>query len=279
MRSNPSQTSFFKRAGRKIYRIINGLINSILDLFKPYLRTLTYNGFVLYYSRGNSLVTRIKSGELYEPEVTKALLKELRDIEQPVFLDIGANIGLITLNILRSVPNARAFAFEPGHHQYSLLQKTVEANRLENIRIYNYALGNSSGDRDFAIHNPNHAAGDGFIDTGRSGSARCVVVKVKTLDEWWEESGYPSVNLIKLDTEGAELWVLQGAIGLLEQCKPTILLEISHANLASYPYNAPDVIRFLNESRFTVETIDGKPASPDTIGQLLEDHVDFIARY
>jgi precorrin-6B methylase 2 len=58
------------------------------------------------------------------------IVAELTKAATPTFLDVGANIGLMTLNVLASVPSARIHAFEPGPDQRSLLERTIAANRL-----------------------------------------------------------------------------------------------------------------------------------------------------
>src|SRR4051812_1217277 len=91
------------------------------DLHKPFLNHMRYLGFDLYYSKGYGLVNRIRFGNpdrVYESHICKKLALELQGQKEKLFLDIGANIGLVSLYILRNVQDSKIYAFEPAPHQY-----------------------------------------------------------------------------------------------------------------------------------------------------------------
>ena len=162
-------------------------------------RVLSYRGFALVYSRGNTLVERIRAQGDYEPELTAQIVAELRRSEHRTFVDVGANIGIVSLAVLSGVPDARVFAFEPGPHQHELLAETIRRNGLgASITAHRLALADRAGTSSFAVHASWHAAGDGLMDTGRSGRARRVTVETDTLDRWWERAGRPPVDVVKL---------------------------------------------------------------------------------
>ena len=215
-------------------------------------------GYSLYYSRGTSLIERIRYQGAYEEQLSTEIITALRSFEQPIFLDVGANIGLITLNILASVRCQRVYAFEPGPHQAGLLEKTIRKNNLATVVIlHKVGLSEQIGTARFAIHQTGDASGDGFLDTGRAGGASYVNVPVTTLNAWWEAAGRPCVSVAKLDAEGAELWILRGGDVFLDQCRPIIFLEICTANLRVYPYTAIDILCWLNQREYTLHTLDG----------------------
>jgi FkbM family methyltransferase len=226
-----------------------------LDEQLPHGRqTREYEGFVLVYSRRNSLVERIEKSGSYEREIIAEISRTVAASPNRTLIDVGANIGLVSLAVLSAVPEATVFAFEPGPHQHRLFAETIRRNDLgERLRLSPFALSNASGRAAFAVHSTRHAAGDGLLDTGRSGRARRVDVQIETLDRWWEVSGCPPVDVIKLDTEGSELWILEGAERLLERCRPTLFLEIHEENLRPYPHTADDVHRHLGQLGYRVE--------------------------
>ncbi len=130
---------------------------------------------------------------------------------------MGANIGLMSLNLYHYFPEAKIFSFEPGPLQYSLLLKNIHHNQLsKNIEVFNTAVSESLGEMEFHVHGPGHSSGDGFLDTGRAGESKVIKVKTVSLDEWWTNRQKPAVNLLKIDTEGAEIQVLKGARNLIE---------------------------------------------------------------
>jgi FkbM family methyltransferase len=233
----------------------------------------------VYYSKGTSLIKRFRQEGAYEKEIHDILVNELSKCPYPVFADVGANIGLISLFVQSKIPAVKIYAFEPGPHQFGLFAKTIASNKLsESINLNNIALSNKSGDFPFAVHRDSDVSGDGFLDTRRAGPSILQTVFTTTMDEWWQKNGCPLVNVIKLDTEGSELWVLQGAKNVLARCQPTIILEISIKNLAVYEHDETDILRFLSENRYQLFTLDSIMASEENIESLVQNRDAFIAR-
>ena len=244
----------------------------------PQEQVTIYRGFELHYSRGTSLLEWIQGGRVYEPEVCRQLIQALKDKPSPMFLDIGANIGLMTLNILAEVPQARIVAFEPGPHQAELLEQNVTVNCLSNrVSVVRTALSNRVGTADFSVHRSRHASGDGFFDTRRAGRTKTLEVPVATLDSWWEAAGKPQIDAVKIDTEGAELWVLEGGAAMIDQCHPFMVFELHPKNIRVYPYKPADILGFFGRHNYTVRTMAGTPISEDNLGEHLESANDYIA--
>ena len=232
-------------------------MRGVVDEWLPHRRRIfPYCGFELVYSKGTSLVWRMETYGAYEPEVIDALVTELGRSRNRILVDVGANIGLVSLAALAAVPDSRAFAFEPGPHQYALLAETIRRNGLEDrLSLSTLALSDTVGIAQFAVHSSRHAAGDGFLDTGRAGPAQFITVATETFDGWWEGHGRPPVDIVKIDTEGAELHVLRGASEVISLCRPVIFLEISEDNLHAYPYGADDVRAHLEGLGYGLEQL------------------------
>ena len=216
-----------------------------------------YAGFTLVYDRRNSLVGRIKRTGSYERETVEAITGALLASDSRILLDVGANIGLISLAVLEAVPDSVVYAFEPGLRQRSFLAQTVRRNDLERrLHISSLALSDTAGPAQFAVHPSRHAAGDGFLDTGRARKARLVTVETETLDAWWEHVGRPKVAVVKLDTEGSELLVLRGATAMLEVCRPVLFLEIQDENLHVYPFGPDEVHRAVEGLGYSLQPLE-----------------------
>lgn len=231
----------------------------IYQLLGPYEKEILYQGYKLQYSRGTSLIEGIKyQSRLYESELTSVLVNVLRNNVNPSFLDIGANIGLMTLNVLALVPNVRVFAFEPGPHQANFFEKTIQVNQLaDRVILYKVAVSDSSGQSQFAVHVARHSSGDGFLDTGRAGKTNKVLVNVTTIDEWWDETGRSPIHAVKMDIEGAEYLALKGASQFLTSCRPIIFLEIQEVNIAPYQHSIIDLLQLLGGYGYKVQTLKG----------------------
>jgi FkbM family methyltransferase len=155
--------------------------------------------------------------------------------------------------VLRNVPNVKIYAFEPGPHQFELFRMTIDRNELKHrIILYKTAISNVKGTLDFFVHNTKDVSGDGFIDTLRAGASKIIRVPTMPLDQWWLDENKPQIDFIKIDTEGAELWILQGAKELISTCKPIILTEMSDLNYINYPYSEIDVLNLLNNYNYIV---------------------------
>ena len=261
-------------AARALYRLPLRLRDSL----GPDKKVAIYRGFELHYSKGTSLIEWIRGGRVYEPAVSQQLIQALKRSASPICLDVGANIGLITLNVLAEVPDTRVIAFEPGPHQAGLFQETINANRLDDrVSIVRSALGREAGSASFAIHRSRHASGDGFYDTHRAGRTNTIEVPVMTLDDWWDSAGKPRVDAIKVDTEGAELWVLQGGERMLHDCHPSVVFELHPQNLRVYPYDAINVVGFLEQCGYAVTTLAGEAVTPGSLDKQLTTGNDYVA--
>jgi FkbM family methyltransferase len=270
-------------SARRWMKKIQRAIFSFIDSRKPFLREVSYLGFRVFYTPSSGLIERIRPGsffDMYEPELCQALIGELQKYQDPVFLDIGANIGLVSLTIYKHVPKVHIYAFEPGPSQYKLFSVTRFANRLDApIDLYNVALGNLTGFADFYTYGEGDAAGDGFIDTGRSGRPlQKIPVSVMTLDTWWDLNQKPKIHVVKMDVEGAELLVLQGGEKFFAECKPVIYFELSNFNLKVYPHSAMDILGWFTRAQYSLYALTGEQCTMQNLAELMEKTDTFIAK-
>lgn len=217
--------------------------------------SLNYKNYDVFYSKGTSLIKRILDHGDYEPEVAEVIVEELSKIENPLVIDIGANIGLMSISILHKIRNARIFAFEPGPHQFKLFSRTIAENNIgDNVTLSPVALSNIKGVATFQIHSSEDASGDGFFDTERAGNTKGIEVETDTLDNWWKANNQPKVHFIKMDTEGAEYWILQGGMQMIDACKPTMIVEIFEQNIKNYPFKLIDIIESIWKMGYEIQT-------------------------
>jgi methyltransferase, FkbM family len=223
-----------------------------------FIRKVAYFGYNLYYSRGTSLIKRLLEEGYYEQELCERIVQELQTVDHPIFVDVGCNVGLISLYVASQIPAATIYAFEPGPHQFQMMKYTLLDNKLnERIHLFNEAAGREPGEHTFFVHRTEDASGDGFMDTGRAGDAKKITVKVTTLDRWWEQCGRPNVNVVKIDTEGAEFWVLAGGEKMISTCRPTIYFELWPQNIVKYPYTADNIMNWFENFGYEVRTLSG----------------------
>ena len=252
------------------------------DQSKPFLNKMKYCGFILYYTRGAGLIERIRFGSTdrsYEPELIQRITSELNKNPQPMLLDIGTNIGLISLGIIQKNQKVRIFGFEPSPIPFKTFSTTIFANQLEGrISLSPVALSDKTGFVHFSTHGGRDSSGDGIMDTKRSGNtAENIEVKTITLDQWWNEEKNPPITHMKIDVEGAELLVLKGGASFLKECRPKIFLEISNVNLKVYPHTADDILSFFESIDYRLENMDGGSVTKKNLDAELAVNDTFVA--
>lgn len=132
------------------------------------------------------------------------------------FFDVGAHEGQTSASALSSFAEARVFAFEPHPVTFSkLLQRLAEDPRLV---AHNLAISNTNGTSRFFEYSSstlNSLISDAQYPVRKGVAARAITVQCTTLDEFCSRHGIQTIDVLKIDTEGCELVVLQGAQRLL----------------------------------------------------------------
>ncbi len=123
-----------------------------------------------------------------------------------LILDIGANIGATTRFFLREYPNAQICCFEPVKSNFEVLQKNVAA--FPNVRAFNFGLGQKTETIEiFHSDNPNNFGGFSRFQAGSNPQSTTTVL-IKSCAEFFAEEKIGKIDLIKIDTEGAEYDIL-----------------------------------------------------------------------
>ncbi len=151
----------------------------------------------------------------YEREQTRLFLQHIRPGD--VVYDVGAASGYYTLLARKLVgAQGKVVAFEPNPWNASFLQLHVTANRFDDVELHSCAVGREDGTAKFA-----QRSGTG---TGCVSADGTLQVAVRSLDSLVAETGTIPTH-IKIDVEGAEQQLLEGARDLLQQTRPTLFLS------------------------------------------------------
>lgn len=142
-------------------------------------------------------------------------------------LDIGANVGDWTLSMaLRVGLNGRVLAFEPVPYLAEAIAKTSRINRQDQVEVHNLALSSEDGTAEFSVEQGN----SGGSRLGHmAGDFSSISVPTRRLDSLLaERPDIERIDFIKIDVEGFELQVLQGARATLARFRPPLILESGH---------------------------------------------------
>jgi FkbM family methyltransferase len=165
-----------------------------------------------------------------------------------IFFDVGANGGIYTVMASKVVGDSgHVYAFEPGKRELHLLRENILKNRLSNVTIVEKAVSNCTANAMFAI------SSDGAMNSlFENQHPKQIIeewqeIETVSLDDFRKEFGVGEVNFIKIDVEGAENLVFEGAQQLLsgsEFAPPIVLFEASEL---TSPKSGISVKEFLNE--------------------------------
>jgi FkbM family methyltransferase len=195
--------------------------------------------FILGAAAGEAGGVSIHLGS-QEPEQCHCLAKILRPGQ--VFFDVGANVGFYSLLAARLVGSTgRVVAIEPLPRNIAFLYRHIALNKAHNVTILPLACANRSAIESFCEGENNalgHLAGTSDKPDASSPAFRASLVATLSLDEAVEALAL-SPDVIKIDVEGAELRVLEGARNILAEVRPALLLSVHSDQLRE------DCLRFL----------------------------------
>jgi FkbM family methyltransferase len=162
----------------------------------------------------------------YEPEVREIFRSVLH--AGGVAVDVGANVGWHTLLMARLVGDAgKVFAVEANAAVRKRLEDNIQLNRFGQIEVIGYAMAKDSGVLPFFGPAADDASsGDGHVVEAPSPGQRGIVhVESRSLDTVLSEARVERVDLVKIDVEGYEWPVLQGAERSIARFRPHVVFE------------------------------------------------------
>jgi FkbM family methyltransferase len=183
------------------------------------------------------------------PEFFAILAPCLETLARGTIVDVGANIGVYTLNF-RCYSDAEIVAFEPDPNTFRLLQETLTANAVPRVSAFNLACGDDSGQLGFC------AGINGSVASGDQSADETTPVAVIRLDD--QLAGVSPISLIKVDCEGYEWHVLNGCAGILLLQRPLLFVELHPRLIGAYGHSVEEVCDLLRD-RYDLTFWDFRP--------------------
>jgi len=161
-----------------------------------------------------------------------------------IALDIGANQGYYTLLFSLKVGHVgRVLAFEPSEREMSHLKLHLKLNHCKNVETCSSALGAVEETGQLHVVLGTEIGCNSLRPPEVSQPTARLTVRVERLDDVLRARGLARVDFIKLDVEGAELSVLQGAQELLTRTpRPVILAEVQDIRTKPWGYRAREIV-------------------------------------
>jgi FkbM family methyltransferase len=196
------------------------------------------------------IVRTIAQGIVFEPEIVAAALAYARPGD--TILDVGANLGQMTVLFAKAVPSGHVVAFEADSYIADLLRLNVELNRLTNVAVIEGAVWNESGinlrypEPDLERFGTYGAYGiEPAATTGR-------LVQSITIDSL----DYPSpVSFMKVDIQGSDLYGLYGAIETIRRHNMPILFEYEPLLQEQFGTTLADYMHFVERIGYRIERV------------------------
>lgn len=210
---------------------------------------------------------------LHEP-AWQNLFKILR--KDFVVFDIGANIGFLTLNFASACPDGHIFAFEPDSRSFEFLKSNVGLNRFTNISLYKIALGDRSEKMHLYKMYTNNPGANRILPLNAIKDHEQEEIQVTTLDLMTEQLSIHRIDLMKVDVEGFEIFVLQGGKKVIQEWKPILFVELAEVNLKQQGFSARMLVEYIESLNYEVK--DAYTMRPLDSGK--EDyHTDILCFY
>jgi len=204
------------------------------------------NGYTIRLSENNIASEMFIQGKKFYRAEEEFIISLLKDTS--TFIDIGANIGNLSLAASTTITHGEIFAFEAQPKTFNSLQQNL-ADNAKNIHSYNLAVSNEPGE----LHMTDFAADDcnGVADKKTNNT---ISVKAETIDSVLKDKN-TFIDLLKIDVEGYELMVLQGAIETLSRTK-YVYFELWDELTDRFGYSGFEIIDFLSARGFEVFHLD-----------------------
>ena len=198
------------------------------------------NGLKYYLMIGDSCMISNCYFVLDDYEELLFILNYLK--ESDTFIDVGANHGNYTL-IASGIVGSKTISIEPVETTFKRLKMNIELNKLNNVVLKQVGISNNNGN--LRISNDRGELNRILKDNDHSNNE---AISVTTLDDLLIEE--KNISMIKIDVEGYEKQVLEGAFNILK-CKNLNVLQIELNNSNQYyGYRENEIIRFLKKFGF-----------------------------
>jgi len=193
------------------------------------------NGFRLSKQDGMELLFPYREDPNFEDVFLRNVYFPYKPQKTDIVFDVGAHMGFFTAKIAKYVD--KVVAFEPDPRNYSFLIENLRRNKLSNVVALNCALGKEDGS---LFLKRNYGQGRTEVTDQDTGYG----IRVRSVNSVARSLGLKP-NVIKIDTEGYEIPVLQGAQSVIVNDKPTFLVAAYH-----YPGEVSEVAKYLSANHY-----------------------------
>ena len=167
--------------------------------------------------------------------------------EKDVIVDIGAHVGYFTIYAAKKAKRGKVISFEPSKESFKVLKNNLKINNIQNVNVENIGVRNESGTSTLYVDEDNEIGNSMFSNDKNLIKEN---VQVTSIPEIIKKYNIKSIDLLKLDCEGAEYEIiLKLPINILNKIK-RISMEVHKID----NFDIKDIEKFLLENNFQVKT-------------------------
>ena len=177
-------------------------------------------------------------------------------------MDIGAHIGLVSLPLSTVIASkGTVYAFEPALANGTFLAEHLESNNITNVRVVTDLVGDKQLESVEFFESDGDSGMNTIAETGSRRGYSPTAKRQITLDNFCKENQLKP-ELIKIDTEGAEVGILKGATETLRAHQPTIYLSVHPRHIIELGSTVEELERLLADIDYKVTDMDGNVVRP-----------------
>ena len=213
------------------------------------IMTSREHGIKIICMKGDVRIAPIETlaSDYYEKNDTQMMYNLVKN--NSTIFDIGANIGWYSIGLGKNKKNVNIFSFEPIPTVFKNLKSNLKLNNLKNVKLFNHGFYNKNKKISFYYYPAASGYSSNIPFPGKKDFKK-IQCDLKVLDEFVQKKKISKIDFIKCDVEGAELFVFEGGIKIIEKFKPIILSEISRINQSKFSYHPNDLIKFFKEKGY-----------------------------
>jgi FkbM family methyltransferase len=210
--------------------------------------------FKLFAGSSDIVCNELKKGNIWEKDLSSFIEKNIKKTD--VVLEAGTHVGSHTIKLC--LLSETVYGFEPFPLSYELINKNIEINKIDNLKIFKNALSNEIKEVNVEFHNPlnRNVGGWGLnfdINNEGNSSDNNIIVNCLTIDSL----NLNKLDFIKLDVEGFEKEALLGGINTIKKFKPIIIFENWGENQSINIDETNIKFSFLTNIGYTINYLNG----------------------
>jgi len=168
-------------------------------------------------------------------------------------LDCGGNIGYYaTMESNLVGKEGRVIAIEPSPVNLNYLKKNLELQNQGNYEVYNLACGEKDGEITFVVHKISNMCRVVREGETESEEKKFIKIPVQKLDTFLADKKLERLDLLRMDIEGSELRLFEGAKETIKKFKPMIQMELHPGHLG--PENTKKLLEYLKSEGYEFST-------------------------